>query len=280
MYARTPDRFVAVRAPITNTPQDVIVSATFHKIGGPPGGGYGLILRDQGVGAGDGVDQFGQFIVAEVGDRGDVGVWRRDGDRWLDMAPWTPSAAVRADTATNVLTIHLIGDRLVFFVNASQVADLKVDAGLSAGNVGVFTGGDLNQVNVDHFLVQQPARPAPPRQATDARPASSGPALPPPAARPELPPSEPLAPQFGSSKPGVSISNVERVRDLLVRIAVDIAAIFQSFSNGIDAPHSPVNDPAVLRNAKGRLDSATGTAVELATELQNIKDGEGAQGGR
>src|SRR5207237_4786031 len=97
LYARTPDRFVAVRAPIADVPRDVLVSGTFHKVSGPPGGGYGLIFGDQGVGAGDGIDQNGQFVVAEVGDRGQVGIWRRDGLRWLDVLPWTAISAVRTD---------------------------------------------------------------------------------------------------------------------------------------------------------------------------------------
>ena len=52
LSARQPAHFVAVRAPLDGVFADVIVGATFRKVGGPPGGGYGLILDDQGVGAG------------------------------------------------------------------------------------------------------------------------------------------------------------------------------------------------------------------------------------
>ena len=68
---REPGRFVAVSAPIPVPLGDVVVSATFHKLGGPPGGGYGLIVRDQHTSPGDGVAQGGQFYVLEVSDRSD-----------------------------------------------------------------------------------------------------------------------------------------------------------------------------------------------------------------
>ena len=95
VVARTPGQFIAIRAPISTLSPDLAMSGTFHKAGGPPGGGYGLIVRRQPVGAGDGLDQQGQFVVAAVGDRGEFGVWRRDGGRWLDLVPWTPSTAVQ-----------------------------------------------------------------------------------------------------------------------------------------------------------------------------------------
>ena len=64
------------------------------SIGGPPGGGYGLIVRDQTHGAGDGVDQQGQFVVAEVGDKGEIGIWQRADSHWIDLLAWTPSPLV------------------------------------------------------------------------------------------------------------------------------------------------------------------------------------------
>src|SRR5207302_393096 len=40
-------QFVAIGAPIVDTLKDVIVNATLHKVSGPSGGGYGIIVRDQ-----------------------------------------------------------------------------------------------------------------------------------------------------------------------------------------------------------------------------------------
>jgi hypothetical protein len=265
LYARTPAHFVAIRAPIADVPHDVLVSGSFHKVGGPPGGGYGLIFGDQGVGAGDGIDQGGQFVVAEVGDRGQVGIWRRDGLRWTDIVPWTPTSAVRTDTGTNDLTIQLVGDRVVFQVNGIRVADFTAADVPRVGGVGIFTGGDLNQVAVEHFQVQQverlmtPTQSVNPRSTLATRPAS------PPAA---LPPAAP--PRLSPAKPGVSASGLQRVAELLGSIANDIEAIYASFADGIDSAHSPVNDPAALRQAKARFDSAAHTATDLATELDKM----------
>src|SRR5438270_467681 len=109
LVPREPGRFVAVSAPIPVPVGDVVVSATFHKLGGPPGGGYGLIVRDQHTSPGDGVAQGGQFYVLEVSDRGDIGVWRRDSDHWADLLTWTPSEAARQGTQANTLEVWAIG---------------------------------------------------------------------------------------------------------------------------------------------------------------------------
>src|SRR6266508_4654498 len=59
MAARVPNRFVAVGAPLALGLHDVILTATFRKVGGPPGGGYGMIVRDQSPGARNGLAQGG-----------------------------------------------------------------------------------------------------------------------------------------------------------------------------------------------------------------------------
>jgi hypothetical protein len=154
MFARQPGRFVAVRAPLSAKIRDGAVSATFRKVDGPVGGGYGLIVRDQGSSAGDGLDQSGRYYVFEVGDRGEVGAWRRDGDRWVDLQPWTRSSAVRAGTEPNTLTVRAVGSKLTFLVGDQQVMAIE-DGTLREGAVGAFVGGDLNQVQMERFVVQE-----------------------------------------------------------------------------------------------------------------------------
>ena len=155
LAARQPGRFVAVGAPIAAPLGDVAATATFRKVGGPPGGGYGLIVRDRGPGPRDGVEQGGRYYVLEAGDRGEVGVWRREGDRWVDLLPWTPSEAVRPGGAANELTARAQGARLTLLVNGVEVAGVE-DAALPEGGVGIFVGGDLNEVAVDRFVVELP----------------------------------------------------------------------------------------------------------------------------
>ena len=142
LRARQPGRFVAV-------------TGMFRKVGGPPGGGYGLIVRDRGPGPRDGLYQGGQYYVLEVGDRGELGICRREGDHWVDLLPWTPSAAVRPGLAANELAVRAVGQRLTFFVNGVEVAS-RADPVLPDGGVGIFVGGDLNEVVAEHFAVQLP----------------------------------------------------------------------------------------------------------------------------
>ena len=75
LYARQSGRFVAVGVPLPGVLGDAVVSAQFRKLAGPAGGGYGLIVRDQSnASERDGRSQAGQYLVLEVGDRGDIGV--------------------------------------------------------------------------------------------------------------------------------------------------------------------------------------------------------------
>jgi hypothetical protein len=147
--------FVAIGAPITDVLSDVVVSATFHKLSGPGGGGYGIILRDQASVPQNGTNQDGRYYVLEAGDKGDIGIWRRDGNTWVDLVPWQHADAVKPGMPTNELTARAIGNRLSLSVNGTQVASVT-DNTFSAGNAGLFVGGDSNQVAVDKFSIQTP----------------------------------------------------------------------------------------------------------------------------
>jgi hypothetical protein len=146
---------VAIGAPIPDEPGDVDVTGTFRKVGGPPGGGYGLVLRDQGPGRQDGLAQSGQFYVFEVGEGDKVGVWRRDDDHWVDLLPWTPSEAVHPGMAQNQVRVTAIGERMSFFVNGTLITSLP-DTILRRGAAGIFVGGDGNEVTLERFTIQVP----------------------------------------------------------------------------------------------------------------------------
>ena len=71
------------------------------------------------------------------------------------LLPWTPSQAVRPGGEANELTVQATGSRLTFLVNGSVVA--RVDhPELTEGAVGVFVGGDLNEVVLERLVVQAP----------------------------------------------------------------------------------------------------------------------------
>jgi hypothetical protein len=155
LTTREPGHFVAVGVPTPELPGDVRVSARFRKVAGPPGGSYGLILRDQGPGPRDGSNQVGRYYVLEASDTGEVGIWRRDRDRWVDLAPWTSSAALGPADSVNDLVAQALGERLILLVNGREVATAR-DRALATGNVGVFVGGDLNHVALERLVVEVP----------------------------------------------------------------------------------------------------------------------------
>ena len=155
LQTRQPAQFVAIAVPLVQITSDVVVSATFRKTGGPPGGGYGVIVRDQGPLPRDGLNQEANAYVFEAGDLGEFGVWRRVGDHWVDLVPWTRSSSVRPGGSPNDLLVRAIGDSLSFIINGARVASVQDDA-LPSGGVGAFVGGDYNEVALDHFAVQLP----------------------------------------------------------------------------------------------------------------------------
>jgi hypothetical protein len=152
LQPRVPGQFVAVDAPNTDAFHDGVVSATFEKLGGPPGGGYGLIVADQGPEPHDGVYQGGHFLVFEAGDEGTVGVWERADNHWVDIVPWTPASAVHSGAVANDVQVQAAGQQLSFRVNGIEVA--HVTNGLAPGRIGVFVGGDGNDVALQHFKAE------------------------------------------------------------------------------------------------------------------------------
>src|SRR5437016_6041240 len=78
-YRLTPpidNQVLLIGAPVASSLRDVVVGATFRKLGEASGGVFGLFLRDLGPGPRDGRNQAGLYYVAQVDDRGEVGIWR------------------------------------------------------------------------------------------------------------------------------------------------------------------------------------------------------------
>ena len=115
-------------------------------------GGAGLIVRDR-AGHARRPEPGWRYYVFECGDRGEWGIWRRDEDHWVDLVPWTASPVVRGGAGGESAQVSAIGPRLIFLINGAQVASLE-DNALSSGGVGVYLGGDLNEIAVERFLVQ------------------------------------------------------------------------------------------------------------------------------
>jgi hypothetical protein len=160
--------FVAVGVPGLAAQTDIVVSATFRKTTGPSGGGYGLIVRDQQPTSRNGLDQTGSFYVFEVSDRGEYGVWRRDGARWIDLVPWTPSNAVKPAGAENTLSVAVVGESMTFTINGLPVTT-QTDTILKSGGAGIFVGGDGDAFQLNNLIVRAP-KPAPVAAAPVAEP--------------------------------------------------------------------------------------------------------------
>ena len=114
-----------------------------------------MIVDDQGPEVHDGVYQGGQFVVLEVGDDGTIGAWQRANDHWIDIVPWSPSGEVHPGTTPNDLEVRSEGSQLTFVVNSAHVAQFTTD--LPPGRVGVFVGGDGNQVALERLRAQWPS---------------------------------------------------------------------------------------------------------------------------
>jgi hypothetical protein len=146
------EHWLAIGAPVGAALRDVLVGARFRKLGGPPGGTFGVLLRDRGPGPRDGRNQAGRYYAAQVDDQGRVGIWRRDPDKWFELVPWTPCAAVRSGVATNEVSFEVVGGRLTLIVNGQTAASTH-DAVLDQGGVGLCVGGAGNAMMVERFVV-------------------------------------------------------------------------------------------------------------------------------
>ena len=168
LAAVEPGRHVAVAVPGQTDLADLYVSAVFRKNSGPAGGGYGLIIRDQFPSSGDGVSQSGSYYVFAAGDRGEFGVWQRDGEQWVEVMPWTASSAVKTGASDNELAVAAVGDSMTFLINGTPVTT-QTDTKLKHGGVGIFVGGDGDQFQVNDLVVRAPA-PALPAAAAPGEP--------------------------------------------------------------------------------------------------------------
>jgi hypothetical protein len=153
LAARNQGQFVAIGVLENQQVQDVQLSATFRKRGGPAGGGYGLVVADEGPGPRDGLNQHGNYVVFEVGDKGEVGVWRREDDQWVDIQAWTPCGAVRQGSGENTLALRVSGGEVAFSVNGSDVP--LPPTFLAAGGIGLFLGGDANEAVLSRLTISK-----------------------------------------------------------------------------------------------------------------------------
>jgi signal peptidase I len=148
-------QLVAIRAPVQMPLGDVAVSARLRRVAGEVGGSYGLIVREERQRtSATGPARGGSFELVAVNSLGEVGVWRFADGGWIDLLPWTRSAAVRGVDEGNLLSVLAVGPQLTFSVNGVVVARLTDRDMPASGAVGVAVGGSQTEAVVDRFVVQ------------------------------------------------------------------------------------------------------------------------------
>jgi len=108
--------------------------------------------QGQQPGPRDGRNQAGHYYVAQVDDQGEVGIWRHAQEGWVELVPWTASAALRPAPTSNDVSFEIVGGRLTFIVNGTPAASAH-DAELDYGGVGLIVAGIGNDVLVERFVV-------------------------------------------------------------------------------------------------------------------------------
>ena len=66
-------------------------------------------------------------------------------------------------------------------------------------------------------------------------------------------------------------------RDLLLGIFQDVDEILTSFAGGPNDPNNPIDNQATLNRDAQRLNSATDKAEQLASEMNNLRQGNNKQ---
>ena len=155
LTARQATRFVAVAAPVASVPDDVVVSATLRKTGGLPGGGYGLIVRNQSPEAA-GRHQPGPRRLRRRDWR--PGRIRRLAARWrpLGRPRALDALACRPPGRLAQRANRQAGRQPVSIHHQRRRSGAVDDDVLAHGGMGVFVGGDNNEVALDRFTVQVP----------------------------------------------------------------------------------------------------------------------------
>ena len=141
-----PNEFVAIGNPSAQRLRDMVVTARFAKVGGPPGGGFGVIVRDQAPWPARWPESVGQLLRAR-GRRSrrsrHLAPRRQRVGRSGAVDPVSRRAArqcrERAHRARRRAATDAAGQR-------HRGRQRIEDATLAEGTTGVFVGGDQNQV--------------------------------------------------------------------------------------------------------------------------------------
>jgi hypothetical protein len=115
--------------------------------------GYGIVFRY--------LDEGNYYVFAADGI-GRYSIWVRANNRWRELrgadSDWTANDRIEPLGEVNQLTVDIIGNRFIGYVNSELVADVTDDT-IAAGKVGIYlaTTNDstaLARVRVTHYSVK------------------------------------------------------------------------------------------------------------------------------
>ena len=121
---------------------DCIIEVDAHRVEGPLKNDYGVLVRFQ--------EETDGFYMFGVSSDGHYWVQMSQGDDWKELAPWTPSDAVRQGTAVNHLRVECEGSHMAFLVNNRLLCEVEDDT-FAAGDIGLVAGAFDEAGVVVHF---------------------------------------------------------------------------------------------------------------------------------
>jgi hypothetical protein len=114
-----------------------------------PDSAYGIVFRYHGE---------NNFNVFAVDGTGRFSIWVRLNGEWIELRGqtenWTPDPAIQPIGKSNILSVTLLNDTLIGYVNNRQVVHVTDDS-LENGRIGIYFATDDGEatVSVDSYRV-------------------------------------------------------------------------------------------------------------------------------
>jgi len=106
---------------------DFIIEVEATLESGPNNNDYGVIFRRLDE------DNYYRF---KISGEGEYGFDKLQDAKWIDIIPWTQSAAIKAGRATNLIKVECNRDKFTFYVNGNKLG-YCTDNSFASGSIGL-----------------------------------------------------------------------------------------------------------------------------------------------